>query len=127
MELTKNEQEIMDVLWREGRPLPRTEIISLSTEKSWKASSIHILLNSMLEKGAIREAGFVRTGKGYGRTFEPTLSSEVYYAESMADTVKKTKMSMPVFFLTLFNSEGITKDTIQELEDIITKIKRELE
>ena len=35
MYLTKNEIEIMDVLWKEGRPLSRGEILSLSEEKSW--------------------------------------------------------------------------------------------
>lgn len=32
--LSKSEQEIMDVLWAEGRPLSRAEILELSTEKS---------------------------------------------------------------------------------------------
>jgi len=125
MELTKNEQEIMDVLWKEGRPLSRIEIVRLSINKSWKDSSIHILLNSLLEKGAIREAGFIRTGKGYGRTFEPTECSEVYYAELLANIAKKTNISM--FFSALFKDEDITKDTIQKLEDIINKKKQELE
>jgi len=125
MELTKNEQEIMDVLWKEGRPLSRTEIVNLSINKSWKDSSIHILLNSLLKKGAICEAGFIRTGKGYGRTFEPTECSKVYYAEFLANTAKKT--NIPMFFSALFKDEDITKDTIQKLEDIINKKKRELE
>lgn len=50
MELTKNEIEIMEVLWSEQRPLTRTEIVNLSVDKSWKDSSIHILLNSLLKK-----------------------------------------------------------------------------
>jgi len=60
--LTKNEQEIMDLLWKENKPLSRSDIINLSTERSWKASSIHILLNQLLEKGAICVNGFVKTG-----------------------------------------------------------------
>lgn len=71
MEFTKKEQELMDVLWKAGRPLSSKEIVENSIDKTWKDSSIHILLNSLLDKGAIKEAGYVRTGKGYGRTFEP--------------------------------------------------------
>ncbi|MEN3005002.1 BlaI/MecI/CopY family transcriptional regulator [Dehalobacterium formicoaceticum] len=125
MELTKNEQEIMDVLFREGRPLSRTEIVKLSVDKSWKDSSIHILLNSLLKKGAIREAGFIKTGRSYGRIFEPTETSEDYYAELLANAAKKT--SLPLFLSKLFNSQDIGKETIQELESIINKKKRDLE
>ena len=51
----------MDLLWKEKRPLCRSEIIALSPDRSWKAGSIHILLNSMLEKGAVQVAGFVQS------------------------------------------------------------------
>ena len=69
--LTKSETEIMDLLWREDRPLSRSEIIDLTPERSWKPASIHILLNSMLDKGAIAVAGFVQSTKNYARTFSP--------------------------------------------------------
>ena len=79
MYLTKNELEIMDVLWENERPLSRGELMDLSTDKSWKSSSVHILLNSMLKKGAIKEAGFARCGKTCGRTYAAALSVEEYY------------------------------------------------
>ncbi len=34
--LTKNEMEVMELLWSKGRALSRSEIIELSTERSWK-------------------------------------------------------------------------------------------
>lgn len=55
MEFTKKEQELMDVLWKAGRPLSSKEIVENSIDKTWKDSSIHILLNSLLDKGAIKE------------------------------------------------------------------------
>ena len=70
MELTKKEQELMEVLWKAERPLSSKEIVENSIDKTWKDSSIHILLNSLLDKGAIKEAGYVRTWKGYGSNFE---------------------------------------------------------
>ena len=79
MYLTRNEIEIMDVLWRENRALSRGEILSLSTDKTWMDSSVHILLNSMLKKGAIREAGFVKCGKTCGRVYEAAFSCEEYH------------------------------------------------
>lgn len=76
--LTKSESEIMDLMWKEGRPLSRSEIIDLTPDRSWKPASIHILLNSMLEKNAIEVAGFVQSTKNYARTFVPTLSADEY-------------------------------------------------
>ena len=86
MYLTKNEIEIMDVLWKENRPLSRGEILSLSEDKTWMDSSVHILLNSMLKKGAIREAGFARCGKTCGRTYAAALSVEEYYVSTLDST-----------------------------------------
>ncbi len=86
MYLTKNEIEIMDVLWRENRALSRGEILSLSMDKTWMDSSVHILLNSMLKKGAIREAGFVKCGKTCGRVYEAAFSCEEYHVSTLDST-----------------------------------------
>ena len=81
MELTKSEMEIMDVLWDAAMPLSRADLLERSEQKCWKDSSVHILLNGLLNKGAISEAGFVKRSKTYGRTFLPTLTREEYFAQ----------------------------------------------
>ena len=83
MYLTKNELEIMDVLWREDRALSRGEILSLSEDKTWMDSSV---LNSMLKKGAIREAGFIKCGKTCGRVYEAALSCAEYHVSTLDST-----------------------------------------
>ena len=83
VELTRSEMEIMDVLWNEGKPLSRSDLLQRNEEKSWKDISVHILLNGLLQKGAIEEAGFVRRSKTYGRTFVPTMSREQYFATTI--------------------------------------------
>lgn len=83
MELTKSEMQIMDVLWSAQVPLSRADLLERSQEKTWKDSSVHILINGMLQKGLIREAGFVKRSKTYGRTFEPTLTREQYFAATV--------------------------------------------
>lgn len=122
MTLTRNELEIMEVLWNARRPLTGADIIQLSGEnKSWKSSSIHILINSLLKKGAIREQGFVKTGKGYGRTFCPTESGEDYYADYLASIVERT--SIQKVFAALFGSRKIPRETISELEELLREYK----
>ena len=83
MELTKSELEIMDVLWDTGEPMSRADLLDHSEGKSWKDSSVHILLNGLLAKNAIREAGFVKRSKTYGRVFAPNLTREEYFATTI--------------------------------------------
>ena len=83
MELTKSEMEIMDVLWGSDKPLSRADLLVRSEEKTWKDSSVHILLNGLLQKGAIQEAGLVKRSKTYGRVFAPQMTREEYFAETI--------------------------------------------
>lgn len=83
MELTKSEMQIMDVLWGSDAPLSRSDLLERSEEKTWKDSSVHILLNGLLAKEAIREAGFVKRSKTFGRTFIPALTREEYFAKTV--------------------------------------------
>lgn len=83
MELTKSEMEIMDVFWGSEKPLSRSDLLERSEEKTWKDSSVHILLNGLLQKGAIRETGLVKRSKTYGRVFSSTMTREEYYASTV--------------------------------------------
>ena len=83
MELTRSEMEIMDVLWDAGQPLSRSDLLDRGEEKSWKDSSVHILLNGLLTKEAIREAGLVKRSKTFGRVFVPTMTREEYFAQTI--------------------------------------------
>ena len=83
MEFTKSEMQIMDVLWASDVPLSRSDLLEHSEEKSWKDSSVHILLNGLLQKGAIQEAGLVKRSKTYGRIFSPTMTREEYFATTI--------------------------------------------
>ena len=93
MVLTKSEIEIMDVLWQSDAALSRADLLARSEEKNWKDSSVHILLNGLLDKGAIREHGFVKRSKTYGRTFVPTMTREEYFAKTVFSYRYKPEMS----------------------------------
>ncbi len=83
MELTKSEMEIMDVFWASETPLSRSDLLESSDEKSWKDSSVHILLNGLLKKGLIHEAGLVKRRKTYGRLFAPSMTREEYFVANI--------------------------------------------
>ena len=117
MELTKSEMQIMDVLWEANEPLSRADLLTRSEEKSWKDSSVHILLNGLLQKEAIREAGFVKRSKTYGRTFEPTLTREEYFATTIFS--HRHQPEIVGLFSALLQREDITPDQLQAVRRLI--------
>ena len=124
MELTKSEMEIMDVLWQDGGALCRADFLERSQEKSWKDSSVHILLNSLLSKGAIREAGLVRRSKTYGRTFLPTLTREEYFANTIFS--HRHKPDMEGLFRALLQRPEADQQTLSALEALLREKKEQL-
>ena len=82
--LTKSELAIMEVMWDQEEALTAAEIIKASGgDKEWKNSSVHLLVNALLEKGILEVAGFKKTTKNYARTFKPTMTQEKYYIEKV--------------------------------------------
>ena len=84
MHLTKSEQQIMGIFWKADHPMAQTEVVSTCVDRKWKERSIFSMLNSLMEKGVLKESGFVRSGKTYARTFEPAMSHAEYLAVLLA-------------------------------------------
>ena len=115
MELTKSELEIMDVLWEVDGPLCRSDLLEFSVEKSWKDSSVHILLNGLLQKNAIREAGLVKRSK----TFEPTLTREEYFAATIF--CHRYKPDLVGLVEALLNRPDMSKDTLLQISSMVAE------
>lgn len=120
MNLTKNEVEIMDTLWAVGKPMSRAELIAMPETRTWKESSIHVLLNSLLRKGAVCEAGFVKNGKAIGRTYAAAVTCEEYYAQSAA-TNTKTKPELDILLKSLLDSFKPNKETLEKMQAVLDK------
>ncbi len=123
--LTKSENEIMDLMWKEDRPLSRSEIIELTPDRTWKPASIHILLNSMLEKKAIEVAGFVQSTKNYARTFVPSVTADAYAIMQVKSSPVFSQESVPSLVSSLLE-EVTDMDIIDQLEDLVDKRKSQL-
>lgn len=117
MVLTRSEMEIMDVLWNSDTPLSRSDLLERQDEKSWKDGSVHIMLNSLLRKGAIREAGFVKRTKTFGRTFAPALTREEYFAATIFS--HRYKPEIVGLMKALLAREDITSDELAEIKKIV--------
>ena len=109
--------EIMDVLWEAGVPLSRSDLLAHSEEKTWKDSSIHILLNGLLQKGAIQEAGLVKRIKTYGRVFVPTMTREEYFANTIF--CHRHKPEIVGLFAALLQREEVTPEALDAISALI--------
>lgn len=121
MELTRSELEIMDVLWAASEPLSRADLLERAEEKTWKDSSVHILLNGLLKKQAIREAGFVKRSKTYGRTFAPTVTREQYFVATIFS--HRHKPEIVGLIDALLSREDITQEELEKIEGLIAQRK----
>lgn len=117
--LTKSEQEIMDVLWKQGEALTSSEIIEFSTNRSWSNTSIHLLLKSLLDKSVIEVDGFKRTTKNYARTFKPSISQYDYFFQ---ENFRGIPLEKRMKFI-----EAVIQDSSLEELDAIEKIILELQ
>lgn len=117
MELTRSEMEIMDVMWESGVPMSRADLLARSEEKTWKDSSVHILLNGLLQKGAIQEAGLVKRIKTYGRVFLPTMTREEYFANTIFS--HRYKPEIQGLFAALLQRQEVTPADLDALESLL--------
>ena len=121
MELTRSEMQIMDVLWEADRPLSRSDLLEHSEGKSWKDSSVHILLNGLLQKNAICEVGFVKRSKTYGRTFAPTMTREEYYAKAIFS--HRYQPDLVGVIAALLKREDITPEQLDAVQELLNQRK----
>lgn len=119
MELTKSEMEIMDVLWESGKPMSRADLLAKSEEKTWKDSSVHILLNGLLQKEAIQEAGLVKRSKTYGRVFSPTMTREEYFASTIFS--HRHKPNLVELIKALLSRNDVTQNELDEITAFIAE------
>ncbi len=123
--LTKSEEEILDLLWTENKPMTSSDIVNLSVNRTWKKSYIHLLINSMLKKEVIKIDGFVKTTKNYARTFVPVLTREEYIIKQFTESADFNKGSKADLFAALIYETDDPK-IIDELEKILQRKKEEL-
>ena len=125
MQVSHNEYLIMELLWKENRPLSRAEILKGTVGRSWNPASVHLIINSMLSKNLIK---ITDESKKYGRTYESIMTQDEYLRqcidESLPGKTKQFKLIGTV--MALVNREGITEEDINSLEAMLEEKREEL-
>ena len=98
--LTKSEREIMDVLWKQGEALTSSEIIEVSTNRSWGNT-------------------LKRIAKNYARTFRAAISQyDYFFQEDFQEMSLEKRMK---FIETIIQNASL--EELDEIKKIIYKIQ----
>jgi len=117
--LSPNEFKIMQLLWKEERPLSRPEIIEMIPERDWNPNSIHLILNNMIEKGVIRVDGMTRCGRGYGRTYAATVNNLEYAVMLLKEATQEMNDDQRVLGVLPLLLDGVSTETKAQLKELL--------
>ncbi|MBR7011258.1 MAG: BlaI/MecI/CopY family transcriptional regulator [Oscillospiraceae bacterium] len=118
--LSPNEFKIMQLLWKEDRPLSRPEIIEMIPDRDWNPNSIHLILNNMIEKGVICVDGMTRCGRGYGRTYAATLSNLEYAVRLLKDATPELPADERALgVMRIMLRDGLSPQTLESMRGLL--------
>ncbi|MBR4732502.1 MAG: BlaI/MecI/CopY family transcriptional regulator [Lachnospiraceae bacterium] len=125
MQVSHNEYFIMELFWKEDRPLTRAEILKGTVGRSWNPASVHLIINNMLSKNLIK---ITDESKKYGRTYESIMTQDEYLRQCIDESLPgKTKQyKLMSIVMALVNMEGITEEDIRKLEAMLEEKREEL-
>ena len=124
--LKKGEREMMELFWRENRPLSHGDLSELLKD-TMSRNTVYLHLNNLLDKGFLQTGLSVRRGRTYGRTFTPTVSKTEYYAKQVADAARDGDVLLEDVVSYFLGDEHITTATLDEIEKRIQEKRRKLE
>ena len=125
MQVSHNEYIIMELLWKEDRPLSRAEILKGTPGRNWNPASVHLILNSMLSKNLIK---ITDESKTYGRTYESIITEEENLRQCVDESLpdKSNRDRLMGVVMALVNRDGVKEEDIESLENMLSEKKEEL-
>lgn len=111
--MSKSELELMRIVWGKAAPVTCGELLELlPTDKSWKTTTVLTFLSRLAEKGMLRVKK-----RGKANVYTAAVSESAYRGqETMTFLEDMHGGSVKSFITTLYNSEDLTKDEIDELK-----------
>lgn len=107
------------MFWRENRMLSANDIKRIATEKSWKETSIQVLLNNLMDKGYIEHQGYVKEGNHTSRIFGAIIPQNEYYItqyESVNGREGKLRDSAKRLVSSLISEYGISTEELDMIQ-----------
>jgi len=119
--LTKNQLDIMKVLWKSEKALSASDIAK--NNPSLNLNTIRSCLQTMLKNGVIVVDDVVYSGTVLSRSYKPVLTAEKYIADNFSGVTKT--FSAPAIIANLIEEED-NLEIIDEIETLLQKRRREI-
>ena len=120
--LSKQQLEIMKILWNSDKPLVASDILKQHNELN--INTVQASLRVLVKKEATEVADIVYSGTVLSRCYRPLISKNEYFAETCRDIAGDDSRSSLI-------SSIINKETdlseLEELRKMIDKRKAEIE
>ena len=126
--LSSNELAVLRVLWSEGIPLSRPELLEKIPDNNWNPNSIHVVLNNLIKKGYVAVDGLVRCGQSYGRTYRAAKTQGEYAAGLALHAVSGAPDEECVLDVVsaMVKHKNVSEQTIALLEQMLAQRHAEL-
>lgn len=127
--LTNSEYCVLMAIWEAEGPITSKEILERCEDKNFSKSTIHAVLNSLLEKKLIYVDGQKLSSRIYSRCFKASLSFEEYHSQQIKASSfyrEKGKNILPNIISALFDGEQVNSETISNIEALLEQKKREI-
>lgn len=118
MSLSKKEEELMEIIWKEGRPFMK-DIIENYPEPKPATTTLATLLKRMQDKGFVDFELF-----GNSRRYFALVRKEDYFSGQMNGIIKNFFNNSALQFASFFTSSANLSD--KELEDLKKIVDKEL-
>ena len=82
-ELTKSEEQMMDIFWDSKEALTSVDIVKMQVKATWTNGLVHNIIRSLVQNGYLKECGMEQFGRQYARKLMPALTREEYIAKLM--------------------------------------------
>lgn len=112
--ISEAELEVMQVLWREKRPMKIQEVLDSLEKNSWKYNTVGTLLLRLESKGAVKSEK-----EGRVILYTSSLDESAYKKEKTSDFVKRIyNGSVKELAVSLFQSDEMTESDIDEIRKL---------
>ena len=119
--LTKNQLDIMKVLWKSEKALSASDIAK--NNPSLNLNTVRSCLQAMLKNGVIVVDDVVYSRTVLSRSYKPVLTAEKYIADNFSGVTKT--FSIPAMIADLIEKED-NLEIIDEIETLLQKRRREI-
>ena len=67
-ELTKSEEQMMDIFWDSKEALTSVDIVKMQVKATWTNGLVHNIIRSLVQNGYLKECGMEQFGRQYAGT-----------------------------------------------------------